>query len=143
TPALEQAVKLAKQAGAKRSVLLAVSGPFHSSLMRGAGERLAQVLESVEISTPGIPVVANVNASLLQDANQVRAALVRQIYSPVRWTDCIQRLLDNGMDAFIEVGPGKVLCGLVKKIANRDIILLNVEDLDSLEKSVARLQEVV
>ncbi|MFZ5898847.1 MAG: ACP S-malonyltransferase [Bacillota bacterium] len=143
TPALEQAVKLAKQAGAKRSVLLAVSGPFHSSLMRGAGERLAEVLENVEINTPSVPVVANVNASLLQDANQVRAALVRQIYSPVRWTDCVQRLLDNGMDAFIEVGPGKVLCGLVKKIANRDILLLNVEDLDSLEKSVARLQEVV
>lgn len=139
--ALEEAVGLAKQAGAKRCVLLAVSGPFHSSLMRGAGERLAQALDAVQIGNPAIPVVANVNGAFLRKADEVRAALVRQIYSPVRWEEGMRCLVEMGVGVFVEVGPGKVLSGLMKKIFTGGSVL-NVEDGASLQKLLARLEEV-
>lgn len=142
TTALEQAVALARQAGARRSVMLAVSGPFHSSLMRPAGEKLAQVLQQVRLNAPSLPVVANVSADYLETAEAVRAALVRQVYSPVLWEDGIRKLLADGAQVFVEVGPGRVLTGLLKKIADREVVALNVEDEESLEKVVARLREV-
>ncbi len=141
-PALERAVDLAKQAGAKKCVPLSVSGPFHSSLMRNAGERLAQALDGIEIRDPQTPVVANVDGRFLTAAAEVKAALVRQIYSPVRWEEGIQALIGAGVRTFVEVGPGKVLSGLVKKIASREAVILNVEDGDSLQKVLARLEEV-
>lgn len=140
--ALERAVDLAKQAGAKKCVPLSVSGPFHSSLMRSAGERLAQALDGIEIRDPRTPVVANVDGRFLVTAAEVRAALVRQIYSPVRWEEGIQTLVGAGVRTFVEVGPGKVLSGLVKKIASRDTAILNVEDGASLQKVLACLEEV-
>jgi|Deesub1362A_J573_1020465.scaffolds.fasta_scaffold00120_73 [acyl-carrier-protein] S-malonyltransferase len=141
-PALEEAVKLAKRAGAKRCVPLPVSGPFHSTLMRGAGERLAQALEDVRIRDPRLPVVANVDGSLLRTADEVGAALVRQIYSPVRWEEGMRYLVESGVETFVEVGPGKVLSGLMKKIARPGNTILNVEDGVSLQKVLAHLEEV-
>lgn len=139
TRALERAITLAKQAGARRSVMLAVSGPFHSSLMRPAGEKLAQVLQQTPLNDPSLPVVANVNGDYLETAEAVRAALVRQVYSPVLWEDSIKKLIADGARFFVEVGPGRVLTGLLKKIADREVVALNVEDEESLEKVVARL----
>lgn len=139
TRALERAIALAKQAGARRSVMLAVSGPFHSSLMRPAGEKLAQVLQQTPLNDPSLPVVANVNGDYLETAEAVRAALVRQVYSPVLWEDSIKKLIADGARFFVEVGPGRVLTGLLKKIADREVVALNVEDEESLEKVVARL----
>lgn len=140
--ALETAIKLAKVEGAKKCVPLAVSGPFHSSLMRNAAERLAVVLSETEIYDPKIPIVSNVSADYLRWASDVRTALLRQVYSPVRWEESVRRMLSDGVEAFVEVGPGNVLTGLVKRIAPRNTILLNVENMESLEKSLARLREV-
>ncbi|MBO8129439.1 MAG: ACP S-malonyltransferase [Peptococcaceae bacterium] len=141
--ALEKAVELAKKAGAKRSVMLAVSGSFHSSMMRGAGERLAQVLENVRVKNPQIPVVANVSGEEVKTAAQVRASLVRQIYNPVLWEESVRYMMQEfGVNLFVEVGPGKVLSGLVRKIGGKDIQVTNVEDLASLEKTLALLRGV-
>lgn len=138
--ALEAAVKLAKQAGAKRCVPLPVSGPFHSSLMRGAGERLAQALEGIRMRDPKVPVVANVSGSFLRNADEVRAALVRQICSPVRWEEGMLYLVESEIKTFLEVGPGKVLSGLMKKITASGITVLNMQDGASLQKVLARLR---
>jgi [acyl-carrier-protein] S-malonyltransferase len=140
--ALEAAVELAKRAGAKRCVPLPVSGPFHSSLMRGAGERLAQALEGIRIRDPKVPVVANVSGSFLRNAGEVRAALVRQICSPVRWEEGMLYLVESEIKTFLEVGPGKVLSGLMKKITASGITVLNMQDGASLQKVLARLKEV-
>jgi [acyl-carrier-protein] S-malonyltransferase len=140
--ALENAVKLARAQGAKKCVPLAVSGPFHSSLMRNAAERLAVVLSETEIFNPKIPIVSNVSADYLRWGDDVRTALLRQVYSPVRWEESVRRMLNDGVGCFVEVGPGSVLSGLVKRIAPRETILLNVENMESLEKSLARLREV-
>lgn len=140
--ALEAAVPAARAEGAKKCVLLSVSGPFHSSLMRRAAERLAVVLGETEIYDPKIPIVSNVSADYVRWADDVRSALLRQMYNPVRWTDSVRRMVEDGVDVFVEVGPGRVLSGLVRRIAPRGTVLLNVEDLKSLEKSLARLREV-
>lgn len=139
--ALERASSLARDAGAKRCLPLAVSAPFHSSLMRPAGERLAQVLEKVKIAHPAIPVVANVTADYVSNAEDVKSLLIEQVYSPVRWEESVQRLVADGVEKIIEVGPGKVLSGLAKKIT-RDVAAHSVEDYDSLEKILANLKEV-
>lgn len=140
--ALEAAVPLAKTEGAKKCVPLAVSGPFHSSLMRGAAERLAVVLGETDIYDPKIPIVSNVSADYVRWADDVRTALLRQMYNPVRWTESVRRMVEDGVDVFVEVGPGRVLTGLVRRIAPRGTVLLNVEDPASLEKALARLREV-
>ncbi|MEW6696178.1 MAG: ACP S-malonyltransferase [Bacillota bacterium] len=139
--ALQQAMELCRQAGAKRAIELSVSGPFHSSLMRPAGERLAEVLAQIEIKDPATPVVANISAAPLQKAPEIRDALVQQVSGAVLWEDSIQRMAEEGITTMIELGPGKVLCGLVKKI-NKEIITFNAEDLASLEKVLAQFKEV-
>ncbi len=140
--ALEEAVRLAKKAGARRTVPLAVSGPFHSPLMRSAGEKLAEELERISVSNPKKPVVANVSGKVLKTAQAVRSALVRQIYKPIYWEENVQTLLNEGINVFIEVGPGKVLSGLVRKVTPAGTVHLNVEDRESIEKVIARLEEV-
>jgi len=140
--ALEAAVDAARAAGAKRSVLLAVSGPFHSSLMRRAAEKLAVDLEGTAFDDPRIPVVANVTGDYVRTADEVRAALIRQIYSPVRWEESIQRLVADGVTVFVEVGPGRVLSGLVSRIVRRKTTVLNVEDQATLEKVLAHYKGV-
>lgn len=139
--ALQRAMELCRQAGAKRVIELAVSGPFHSSLMRPAGERLAQVLAEVEMKDPQTPVMANVSARYVTNAGEIRDSLAKQVYGAVLWEDSIAKLAQDGIDTMVEIGPGKVLCGLVKKI-NKDIATHNVEDLASLEKVLAQFKEV-
>jgi len=120
---------------------LPVSAPFHSSLMIPAGDRLAGDLDHVVIGDPKIPVVANVSADLVLTGGEVKDSLIRQVYSPVRWEETILRLLSLGSEIFIEVGPGKVLGGLIKKIS-REVLISNVEDRATLEKVLALTREV-
>lgn len=138
---LEAAKPLLKEAGAKRVIPLPVSAPFHSRLMVPAGEKLAGDLEGVAIADPSIPVVANVSADYVRTGAQVRASLLKQVYSPVRWEESVRSLAAGGIQTFIEVGPGKVLSGLIKKTC-REALLYNVEDLASLEKVLALTKEV-
>lgn len=138
--ALEKAAEILKEAGAKRVIPLAVSGPFHSSLMRPAGEKLAGALQQVVIQPPGVKLVANVSADYVNTPDEIRYALVRQVSSPVRWEESVRRLIDDGVDTFVEVGPGTVLSGLVKKI-DKQVKVLGVQDMASLEKALASLGE--
>jgi [acyl-carrier-protein] S-malonyltransferase len=114
--AVERAVKLAAARGGRRSMLLAVSAPFHCRLMAPAAERLRPVLDGVAANAPAVPVVRNVDAGLTADADDVRPLLVRQVTAPVRWTDCVARMVQEGATVFLEVGPGRVLTGLLKRI---------------------------
>ena len=134
--AVERAVALAASRGGRKSVLLPVSAPFHCSLMAPAAERLARELEGVPVSDPTIPVVRNADGGVSRAAADVRPALLRQVASPVRWTACVQRLADEGGRAFVEVGPGRVLTALLKRVLDgaRGFV---VEDPAGLEKTVA------
>jgi [acyl-carrier-protein] S-malonyltransferase len=130
--ALERAKVLAKEAGAKRCIPLAVSAPFHSTLLRPAGDKMAAELAAVEIKDPQIPVVANVTADYVTKGDDVRRLLVEQVYSPVRWEESMVRLV-NDFESFIEAGPGNVLTGLLKKIS-RKVSIANTENPESIEK---------
>lgn len=138
---LNAAAALAKEAGAKRFVPLTVSAPFHSSLMRPAGAKLAVDLENISVSDPEVPVVANVTADFVRSGPEVKDLLIRQVYSPVRWEESVHRLIAAGVTVVAEIGPGKVLSGLVKKI-NRELRIVNIEDAVSLEKALALVGEV-
>ncbi|AHM56487.1 malonyl CoA-acyl carrier protein transacylase FabD [Peptoclostridium acidaminophilum DSM 3953] len=113
---VEEAVKLCKERGAKKAVMLSVSGPFHTSMLLGAGEKLGKELESVDIVEGSFPVVSNVTGDYAKPGD-VKELLVRQVSSSVLWEDSISRLIDDGFDTFIEVGPGKTLTGFINKIA--------------------------
>lgn len=126
-PAVERAMELALERGAKRAVRLAVSGAFHSPLMESAVEGLRQALREVEIGRAAIPVYANVSAGPIEDPGEIRANLERQIESPVRWRQSIERMAEAGAERFLEVGPGRVLIGLVRKTV-RGATVLNAED---------------
>lgn len=138
--AVEEACEKLKAAGAKRTVLLNVSGPFHSGMLKEAGEKLGQVLENVAVSEPVIPYVANVNASYVREAGQVKELLKKQVSSSVRWQQSVEAMIADGVDTFIEIGPGKTLAGFMKKI-NRGVKTLNIETLEDVDKVVAALQE--
>lgn len=114
--ACERVVKLAEETGAARPIALAVAGAFHTPIMRPADERLAEVLAGVLISTPKFPVISNVDAEAHNDPDEIRAILVRQILSPVQWETTIRKLIADGYDSFWEIGPGRVLRGLMKRI---------------------------
>lgn len=137
--AVEEASKEAKANGARRVVPLSVSGPFHSSLMEPAAKQLAQTLQEIPFQKAKVPVVANISAQIVEEPDQIRQALVDQVVSPVLWEDTIRFLLEQGVDQFIEIGPGKVLTGLVKKV-NRKVKTWNVDDVDSLKQVVEALQ---
>ncbi len=115
-PAVERAVRLAGERGGRKSVLLPVSAPFHCALMTPAAERLARELDGITVADPAIPVARNVDAGLTRSGRDVTPALLRQVASPVRWTDCVRRLAAEGATTFVEVGPGRVLTGLLKRI---------------------------
>jgi [acyl-carrier-protein] S-malonyltransferase len=136
--AVERAVKLAQERGAKRAILLPVSAPFHCSLMKPAQERLAADLQKLQFSAPGIPVVCNVYAKPVEDAERAREALIRQVTGSVKWSESVQLLFGRGVQTFVEVGPGKVLCGLMRQI-DRSKKCLNVEDEASLQKTLEYL----
>lgn len=129
--AVECAIELVKQRGAKRAMRLQVSAPFHCSLMRPAAERLAAELRAIPIADPSVPLVNNADAELLTSRDQIADSLIRQVTSPVRWEDVVRRLVKEGVTLFLELGPGKVLTGLIKRIAP-DATALHAEDLGSL-----------
>jgi [acyl-carrier-protein] S-malonyltransferase len=135
TAAVELAAARCKEAGAKRAVMLPVSGPFHSALMQPAQDSLATALESIVFNDPAFPVAANADARLLARGPEVRDALIRQVTAPVRWVECIQLLAQSGATHFIEVGPGKVLSGLNRQI-DKSLPTTNVEDPASLESTL-------
>jgi [acyl-carrier-protein] S-malonyltransferase len=136
--AVERAVELLKNAGAKRVVKLNVSAPFHCALMLPAQERLAFDLESVSFQDLPIPLVTNVDAATNKAANAARDAVVRQVSAPVRWLESMQLLIEQGVENFVEVGPGKVLSGLMRQIS-REVKCFNVEDAASLKAASAGL----
>jgi [acyl-carrier-protein] S-malonyltransferase len=140
TPAVEKTVEMAKKMGAKRAVMLSVSGPFHSSLLASAKEAIADRLGSVRIKDGMVPLVANVNAQIIQEKNDIIKALVEQVTSPVLWEDSVRTLAAAGVDTFVEIGPGKVLGGLIKKTI-KDVRILNVQDPNTLENALALLKE--
>jgi [acyl-carrier-protein] S-malonyltransferase len=133
--AVERAAELAKQRGAKRAVMLPVSAPFHCALMQPAQDRLAHDLRSIEFHAPEIPVMCNVDAALVTMAEQGRDALVRQVTGAVQWDRSVRQLAVLGVQDFIEVGPGKVLCGLLRQI-DRALKCFHVEDEGSLETTL-------
>lgn len=137
--AVEEACGKLKEAGAKRALMLNVSGPFHSGMLTGAGEKLAQVLEGVKINKPVIPYVANVNARFVTAAEPVKELLTKQVSSSVRWQQSVEAMIADGVDTFIEIGPGKTLAGFMRKIS-RDVKTLNVEKLEDIDKVVEALQ---
>jgi [acyl-carrier-protein] S-malonyltransferase len=138
TAAVERAADLCKQAGAKRTVMLPVSAPFHCALMQPAQDALAADLNALSFADPGIPVAANIDATRTTTGAAAREALIHQVTGAVRWVDCIQLLVAQGATYFIEVGPGRVLTGLMRQI-DRNQKALNVEDSASLEKTLAAL----
>jgi len=136
--AVHKAIELVKARGARRAVTLPVSAPFHCALMLRAQEEVARVLGGIAIAHPQIPVAANVTGGLVTTAEAARDALIRQVTGAVRWVDCMQALIGAGAEVFVEVGPGKVLCGLLKQIDPAQKAL-NVEDAASLEKTLAEI----
>jgi [acyl-carrier-protein] S-malonyltransferase len=139
TAAVKKAAELARAKGAKRAVLLPVSAPFHSSLLRPAADRLAGVLQSLQFRDLAVPLVTNVDADVLTEGARVADALVRQVTAPVRWEDVVLRLAKDGVSVCVEVGPGKVLSGLIRRIAP-GVQVLNVEDRASLETAMEALR---
>ncbi len=137
--AVERAVELCAAAGAKRTIMLPVSAPFHCALMRPAQERLSTDLESMPFADPAIPVIANVDARCIGRASDARDCLIRQVTGPVRWVECVQLLIQQGATHFLEIGPGRVLSGLMRQI-DRSQKSLNIEDPASLEKTLTELR---
>lgn len=136
--AVEEAMKLCKEAGAKRAMLLPVSAPFHTSLMRPAGEKLAEKISALTLNTPQIPVVHNVHAQTETDPDKIKALLVQQISSPVQWVACVEAMVAVGTESTLECGPGKVLSGLNRRI-HKPLAAYNIEEPAGLEKA---LQEI-
>ena len=133
TAGIEQASKSLKEAGAKRVVSLNVSGPFHSPMLRSAGEKLGKELSAVQLGELKIPYVTNVTAEYVTEAEDVKPLLERQVSSSVRWEQTMRMMLADGVDTFIEIGPGKTLAGFMKKI-DRSVRVINIEKLEDIEK---------
>ena len=134
--AVEEAVRLAKEAGALKSIVLNVSGPFHSSLMKSAGETMADTLAGVSLSVPTLPVVMNVDARPTTNPDEIRRKLVEQVFRPVLWEDSLRFLLGQGTDFFIEAGPGRVLCGLLRR-TDKSVKFGNIEDKKSADALIS------
>ncbi|GAB4436138.1 MAG: ACP S-malonyltransferase [bacterium] len=132
TKALESLISILKDKGAKKVVPLPVSAPFHSPLMAEAADRLAEVLSKIEIKEPKVKVISNVTAEPYNSAEEVRSLLVSQVKSPVRWVDCIKFMTSKGVNEFIEIGAGKVLSGLIKRI-EKDVKTVNIEHPEEIE----------
>jgi [acyl-carrier-protein] S-malonyltransferase len=137
--AVERAVELAKAKGAKRAVMLPVSAPFHCQLMKPAAERMTTVLNEIDFKDLSLPLVTNVDATLITSGSEAQGSLLRQVVSPVRWSESVQVLINQGVGRFVEIGPGRVLSGLVRQIS-RDCQLSNVEDPQSLDAAAASLE---
>jgi len=136
--AVKRAVEIASQLGAKRSMVLPVSAPFHSALMIPAQEKLEKDLNAAEFEDLQVPLVTNVDADSIRQGEEARSALIRQVTMPVRWEESMRMLLDEGVNTFVEVGPGRVLTGLMRQI-ERSVATLNVEDEKSLQATVEKI----
>ena len=131
--AVEKACELLKEAGAKRCIPLNVSGPFHSPMLKGAGEKLAKELEHVTIHDIAIPYVTNVTGDFVKDSGEVKDLLAAQVSNSVKWIQCVEAMLEDGVDTFIEIGPGRTLSSFVKKI-NKEVTIVNVDKYADLDK---------
>ncbi len=138
--AVKRAVEIATQAGAKRAVMLPVSAPFHCALMLPAQQRLDPDLRAVKFSALRFPLITNVDAEAIEGGDEAREALIRQVTRPVRWLDSIREMIDSGVKIFVEVGPGKVLCGLLRQI-DRSVRCFNVEDAASLQATLDKIAQ--
>jgi [acyl-carrier-protein] S-malonyltransferase len=138
TSAVDRAIELLKERGAKRAIKLNVSAPFHCALMMPAQERLAEDLAGLSFHDLRVPLITNVDAAAIESGEEARDALVRQVSSPVRWQETMELLINEGVETFIEVGPGKVLSGLLRQL-KRDARSLNVETAASLQATRAAL----
>ena len=134
---MDKAAAACSEAGAKRAVPLKVSGPFHSKMLEGAGEKLGEALKNVEIHDTKVPYITNVTADYVASKDDVKDYLKRQVSSSVRWQQTIERLIADGADEFIEIGPGRSLAGFMRKI-NRDVKVVNIDKLEDFEKYVNR-----
>jgi [acyl-carrier-protein] S-malonyltransferase len=139
TAAVGRATKLASERGAKRAIMLSVSAPFHCALMKPAQDRLAADLAALTLQKPSVPVVCNVDAESIEDADLARDALVWQVTGSVKWDKSVRLLIERGVEVFVEVGPGKVLCGLMRQI-DRSKASLNVGDETSLQKTLEQIK---
>ncbi|MEZ5306716.1 MAG: ACP S-malonyltransferase [Pyrinomonadaceae bacterium] len=135
---VEKACELLSEAGAKRTVMLNVSAPFHCDLMKPAQDRLSKDLEGIDFADLNIPLMENVSAELNSVGERVRQALIDQVSSPVRWLESVENLISEGVDTFVEIGPGKVLSGLVRQI-NRDVRCFNVSDRESIANTLENI----
>ena len=136
--AVDRAIAICKEAGAKRALALPVSAPFHTSLMQPAAEQLTELVESTTFASPTIPVIHNVTAKPEQDAKAIKSLMLEQIYKPVLWVDCILALKAAGAEHFVECGPGRVLNGLTKRI-DRDLKSLSTDDIASLDNALTSI----
>ncbi len=137
--AVKEATILCKEYGAKKAILLPVSAPFHTTMLEGAGVKLNKILKSIEYNDFTIPVVANVDGDFIKNRDYVNDLLVKQVSNPVLWEDSIKKLIREGYDTFIEVGPGKSLGKFIKRVS-KDVKVFNVEDSKSLSKTIEKLQ---
>lgn len=133
TECVEEAAEKLREAGAKRTIMLNVSGPFHSPLLKAAGEELAEELEKVILHPLAVPYVTNVTAGTVEDIGKTRELLAEQVSSPVRWMQSMEAMIADGVDTFVEIGPGKTLAGFLKKIS-RDVTVYNVGTWEDVEK---------
>lgn len=141
--AIEEACKIAKTKGAKKAVVLPVSAPFHCSLLESAGIKLGKELENIKFHNPKINVISNVTASYVRNSNEIKELLVKQVSKSVLWEDTIEFMMNEGIDTFIEIGPGKALSSFTKKIAKKlckEVEIFNVDKLESLNKLVESLK---
>ena len=137
---MERAADLAKQRGAKRAIMLPVSAPFHCSLLQPAQDQMAHDLGQLQFHQMEFPIVSNVDAAFVDTPDAARDALVRQVTGAVQWERCMRQLLARGVDTFVEAGPGRVLCGLMKQI-DRSRTCVNIEDEASLQKALNQLSQ--
>lgn len=140
--AVEKAAELVKEKGAKRAVMLNVSGPFHTSLLEPAAIKLNEELNKIDLKDMNIPVITNLTAEVVEDKSQVVDILTKQVMNPVKWEQSVKKMIELGVDTFVEMGPGKTLSSFVKKAAKEvgaDVSIYNVEDLKTLEKTVEGL----
>lgn len=138
--AVDRAIEKLKEAGAKRALPLPVSAPFHTDLMKPAGEKLAEALADIKIAVPEIPVVHNVHAQTEADPEAIRQLLIQQIYSPVKWVSCVETMLEQGVTTTVECGPGKVLSGLNKRI-NKSLSTYAIEAEKDFADTLAAINE--
>ena len=140
--AVEKAAELVKEKGAMRAVMLNVSGPFHTSLLKPAADKLNEELSKIELSNMTVPVITNLTAEIVEDKSQVVDILTKQVMNPVKWEQSVKKMIELGVDTFVEMGPGKTLSSFVKKAAKEvgaDVAIYNVEDLKTLEKAIGGL----